>query len=54
MKNCGREKCGRETLVEPKTGQEELMANVTLLSEHKNRMKVVTDWFKTLFSGLAM
>ena len=41
--------------MELKTGQDELKANVALLTEeHKKRMKVVNDCFKTLFIGLAM
>ena len=44
-----------ERLVELNSGQEKLKANVALLiEEHKKGMKVVIDYFKTLFSGLAM
>ena len=41
-------------LIELKIDKEELKANVAILSEEHKRMKIVTDCFKTLFSGLAM
>ena len=41
--------------MEPKTGQDELKANVALVSEvHRNGKEVVTDCFETLFTRLAM